>query len=205
MARLRINQVLNLTLDASTTDFIIKSLAGPNNANLLLNARNYGMELRIDEDNSGHENFRVTKGPNGSTTLLTVRNNGNLEALGEISGRYDHTNRFVLQSFLTSTFISNANPHYLVDINIYVPSDKSLYLRRVRWKLGNLELLPRIFVTGGAMWTGSSEVGDVLLDLNLISGNNTNRNLNIVIYNSLNSSYSALGSGFGVWAEFEIR
>jgi hypothetical protein len=36
MAKLRINQGLNLTLDASTTDFIVKSLSGPN-GDLLLN------------------------------------------------------------------------------------------------------------------------------------------------------------------------
>ncbi len=77
MARLRINQGLNLTLDASTTDFIVKSLSGPS-GDLLLNGRNWSVEIRIDEDNSGGDNFRITKGSNGSTRLLTVDTNGYL-------------------------------------------------------------------------------------------------------------------------------
>jgi hypothetical protein len=81
MARLRINQGLNLTLDASATDFIVKSLSGPNGP-LLLNGRNWGVEVRIDEDSSGGDTFRVTKGSNGSTTLLTVENSGNLNIGG---------------------------------------------------------------------------------------------------------------------------
>jgi hypothetical protein len=81
MARLRINQGLNLTLDASTTDFIVKSLSGPN-GNLLLNGRAWSVEVRIDEDSSGGDTFRVTKGSNGSTTLLTVENSGNLNIGG---------------------------------------------------------------------------------------------------------------------------
>jgi hypothetical protein len=76
MARLRINQGLNLTLDASTTGFIVKSLSGPNNADLLLNARNYGIELRIDEDNTNDNALKITKGSDGSTTLLTVKSGG---------------------------------------------------------------------------------------------------------------------------------
>jgi hypothetical protein len=82
MARLRINQGLNLTLDASTTDFIVKSLSGANNGILLLNGRNWGVEVRIDEDSSSVDTFRVTKGSNGSTTLLTVENSGNLNIGG---------------------------------------------------------------------------------------------------------------------------
>jgi hypothetical protein len=81
MARLRINQGLSLTLDASTTDFIVKSLSGPN-GDLLLNGRSWSVEIRIDEDSSGGDTFRVTKGSGGSTRLLTVENNGNLNIGG---------------------------------------------------------------------------------------------------------------------------
>jgi hypothetical protein len=49
---------------------------------LLLNGRNWGIEVRIDEDSSGGDTFRVTKGSNGSTTLLTVENSGNLNIGG---------------------------------------------------------------------------------------------------------------------------
>ena len=81
MAKLRINQGINLTLDASTTDFIVKSLSGPN-GDLLLNGRNWSVEIRIDEDSSGGDNFRITKGSGGSTRLLTVENSGNLNIGG---------------------------------------------------------------------------------------------------------------------------
>jgi len=81
MARLRINQGINLILDASTTDFIVKSLSGPN-GDLLLNGRNWSVEVRIDEDNSGGDIFKITKGPNGSTRLLTVENPGYLNVGG---------------------------------------------------------------------------------------------------------------------------
>ena len=76
MARLRINQGLNLTLDATSTDFQVKSLAGSNNANLLINGRNFGVEVRIDEDNTGKDYFRVTQGPNGANTLVSVDSGG---------------------------------------------------------------------------------------------------------------------------------
>ena len=76
MARLRINQGLNLTLDATSTDFQVKSLAGPNNANLLINGRNFGVEVRIDEDNTGGDFFRVTQGPKGANTLVSVDSGG---------------------------------------------------------------------------------------------------------------------------------
>ncbi len=85
MARLRINQGINLTLDASTTDFIVKSLSGPNNSELLLNARNYGIELRIDESNTGTRTFKITKASNGAITLLSVNSNGNTSISGTLS------------------------------------------------------------------------------------------------------------------------
>jgi hypothetical protein len=88
MAKLRINQGLNLTLDATSTDVQVKSLAGPNNADLLINARNYGVEIRVDEDNSGGDLFRVTCGPNGANTLFSVDEAGKAITKGvlEIGG-----------------------------------------------------------------------------------------------------------------------
>jgi hypothetical protein len=81
MAKLRINQGLNLTLDASTTDFIVKSLSG-SGGDLLLNGRSWSVEIRIDEDNSGSDIVKITKGSGGSTRLLTVENSGNLNIGG---------------------------------------------------------------------------------------------------------------------------
>lgn len=84
MARLRINQGLNLTLDATSTDFQVKSLAGSNNTNLLINGRNFGVEVRIDEDNTGGDLFRVTQGPNGANTLFSVDSGGYTSVNGNV-------------------------------------------------------------------------------------------------------------------------
>ncbi len=271
MARLRINQGINLTLDASTTDFIVKSLSGPNTSELLLNARNYGIEIRIDEDNSGHNTFKITKGTGGSTSLLTVYNNGsvnvggfelrlgtidqstrgnsgasralikdsgatlainfggdftggvrvdgpgmniagnltvygNQTVSGEIQGRYDHTNRFVVQSFLTqpNNTISGNSFRDLAITRIYIPNDKSLYLRRVRWELASSSMRPVIYTAGGSTWTGSAEYGDVSLNVHLVDGINISELLVIRINNTSSTSVT-IGSGYGIWAEFEIR
>jgi len=178
---------------------------GSNSSHLLINARNYGMELRIDEDNSNNDTLIVTKGSNGSTTLLTVTNSGDLVPSGVISGRYDHTNRFVVQSFLTqsSVTVSAGSSYLIAATTVYIPTGRSLYLKRVRWYTGS-SFYPRIILTGGSSWTGSSTTGDVLLDVTLYNGNDTNRSLQISVYNSSSSS-ATLTNGSGIWAEFEIR
>ncbi len=120
MAKLHVNRGLNLTLDASTTDFIVKSLSGPNDT-LLLNGRNWGVEIRIDEDNYGWDIFRITKGPNGSTTLFTVWNDGSVTTNGILNvggfdlklGTSDQSSRGnsgqsrALVKFINSTLVIN--------------------------------------------------------------------------------------------------
>jgi hypothetical protein len=178
---------------------------GSNSSNLLINAKNYGMELRIDEDNTDSETLKVTKGPNGSTTLLFLDNSGNFTVSGVIYARYDHANRFVVQSYLATdnTTISAGSSYLIAIVNTYVPSDKSLYLKRVRWNLSTG--YPKITASGSyTTWTGSSSSGDVLLDINLVSGNNTNIVLYLSIYNQQSNSVT-LGNGYGIWAEFEMR
>ncbi len=182
---------------------VASGLLGSGSFGLLINARNSGIELRIDEDGVGDDVLKVTKGFNGSSTLLFLDNSGNFTVPGVILARYDHTNRFVVQSYLTpsSITISAAGVYTIASINVYVPSGKSLYLKRVRWASG---LLPRIFVSSASSWTGSSGYGDTLLDISLASGNNSERNLNLALYNQSSNPISS-GSGFGIWAEFEIR
>jgi hypothetical protein len=63
---------VNRAGDTMTGTLTVPSLSGPNNADLLLNARNYGIELRIDEDNSNDNAFKITKGPGGAISLLSV-------------------------------------------------------------------------------------------------------------------------------------
>ena len=72
---------LNETITGSwifSSPMTVHSISGPNNQNLLINARNYGIEIRIDEDSSGSDAFRITRGSGGSTTLMLVQNTGNV-------------------------------------------------------------------------------------------------------------------------------
>jgi hypothetical protein len=69
---------VNKAGDTMSGSLTVPSLLGPNNANLLINGRNYGVEIRIDEDSSGSDIFRITRGSGGSTTLMLVQNTGNV-------------------------------------------------------------------------------------------------------------------------------
>jgi hypothetical protein len=58
--------------------FQTDALQGNNTGDLLINARHYGMELRIDEDASGGDTLTITKGPDGATKLVTVTSTGSV-------------------------------------------------------------------------------------------------------------------------------
>jgi hypothetical protein len=177
-------------------------LLGNNSYDLLINARNYGMELRIDENNSGTDSFKITKGSDGSSALLTVWNNGDLTVSGEILGRYNHVNRFVLQCY-TDGYINipaNSSASFIYQ-TVYVPYGKSLYVRRVRWYFYGL--LPKISSTNN-MWTASSDSGDSDLNLLLHYGSDSFATVSVLILNN-NSYTTSTGNGYGIWLELEIR
>lgn len=88
---------VNKAGDTMSGSLTVPSLLGPNNANLLINGQNYGVEIRINEDSSGSDTFSITSGSGGSNTLVVVQNNGNvgigtasptqkLDVSGNISG-----------------------------------------------------------------------------------------------------------------------
>ena len=54
------------------------TLQGTNTRDLLINAKDWGIELRIDEDSTNENTLRVTKGPKGGTELLRVSSKGNV-------------------------------------------------------------------------------------------------------------------------------
>jgi len=75
------NKTLNETITGSWTfnsPITVHSISGPNDQDLLINAKNYGIEIRIDEDSTGGDTFRITRGSGGSTTLMLVQNTGNV-------------------------------------------------------------------------------------------------------------------------------
>jgi hypothetical protein len=72
---------LNETITGSWTfssPITVQSISGPNNQNLIITGKNYGVEIRIDEDSSGHDSFIITRGADGSTTLMLVHSAGNV-------------------------------------------------------------------------------------------------------------------------------
>ncbi len=70
---------VNVRGNITTTGAIqTRVIQGHNNGEILVNARNYGVELRIDEDATITDSFKVTRGPNGSTTLMVVHSSGNV-------------------------------------------------------------------------------------------------------------------------------
>jgi len=69
---------VNKAGDTMSGSLTVPSLLGPDNANLLINGRNYGVEIRIDEDSDGGDTFRITRGSGGSTTLMLVQDTGNV-------------------------------------------------------------------------------------------------------------------------------
>jgi hypothetical protein len=60
-------------------------LIGSNTKDLLINGKNYGIELRIDEGNAGTRTFKITKTSSGTTTLVSVDSSGNTNISGTLS------------------------------------------------------------------------------------------------------------------------
>jgi len=129
------------------------------------------------------------------------RNSGRI-VFNEISGRYDHQNRFMVQSFLTDYFNFPANyVHCIAVIPVSIPSGKAIYLRRVRWALSAF-LRPRVRATNQNTWTGSTNFGDA--SMNVLLGNSNTTFVSLEIVNNTSDGVTFL-IGDGIWAEFEIR
>jgi hypothetical protein len=180
-------------------------LLGNNSYDLLINARNYGMELRIDENESGSSNFKITKGSNGSTTLLTLLNNGDLKVSGVISGRYNQANRFVVQTYIQQNISLGSGLAYTIaQVMVSLPPGKALYLKRVRWSFQYTSLVPKISACNGN-WTGSDQAGDVEMDLAICNILNYPETIVKIELVNNTSSTQTISLGSGVWAELEIR
>jgi hypothetical protein len=129
------------------------------------------------------------------------RPEGHLDIAGEYRGRYDHENRFVMQSYLSNNISIYANAIVAIGrTRVSVPSGKELYLRRVRWEFSNSWLRPRIISL--YTWTGSSTFDDVAINQQL--GDSGVIPVGLYIVNT-SSSLQSEGDGYGIWAELEIR
>jgi hypothetical protein len=73
------NKTLDETITGSwtfTNQIQVPSIRGSNTQDLLITGKDYGVEIRIDEDDTNDNAFRITKGSGGSTDLLSVTNIG---------------------------------------------------------------------------------------------------------------------------------
>jgi hypothetical protein len=76
---------VNKAGDTMTGTLTVPGINGNNTDIFLINARNLGMELRIDEDSSGGDTFKITRGVNGSNTLLNIDTSGNANISGTLT------------------------------------------------------------------------------------------------------------------------
>ena len=72
------SEKLHVSGNILATGYVQTNTLQAKNSPLLINARNWGIEFRIDEDSSGGDVIKFTKGSGGSTTLVTITNNGNV-------------------------------------------------------------------------------------------------------------------------------
>ena len=127
---------------------------------------------------------------------------GDLEVAGELRGRYNFTNRFTVEANLggISDFsVSSSSYFYLKRLHVSVPSEKNLYLRRLRF---NLAAGLQARVDGDSYnYTSSSNSGDIVA--NAIISNSGTANIKLGVYNPTSDSI-ILSTTHSLWAEFEI-
>jgi hypothetical protein len=121
--------------------------------------------------------------------------------VNEISGRYDHQNRFVVSAFAGQDISIPANSAiFLVSLFINIPSGKSLYIRRVRSYIG---ATLRFRISTSNTWTASDPVFESDVNTLIVSGSFAGA---VAFgFTNLAASPETLNRGFGAWAEMEIR
>ena len=121
---------------------------------------------------------------------------------GEYRGRYDHQNRFVISEYAPQGI--NLSPGGITDLaiaRINVPAERSLYIRRVRYRL--LDPLRVRISTSQTTWTASNADMDADVNFAIFAGSGTT-DLSIRVTN-VGSINQTLFYAQGVWVEFEIR
>ncbi|QAY18048.1 hypothetical protein [Meiothermus phage MMP17] len=159
----------------------------------------------------GHHGVPGTGNTGNDFSIWRYDNNGNplgqafklSRADGSFSGRYDHQNRFVVQGQLGGTTgASRASGSYTLSwINIYIPSGKRLYLKRLRYAFADTAVTARVFCQE-YYYTSSSYAGDISLDVAMSNIGAGNVLFIIDAYTAGNALISPYDT---VWAELEIR
>jgi hypothetical protein len=140
----------------------------------------------------------------GSGTFVRQIYDGSWGPWVELSNNF--TNRFVVQGQLggtTSTSLTPGSYYSLSWINIYIPSGKRLYLRRLRYLLSSSAATANVSC-GSYSYTSSVNYGDISLDVAMSDIGAWNVAFNIRAYNPTSNNVN-LSPADTVWAELEIR
>ena len=129
------------------------------------------------------------------------RNSGRL-VFPEISGRYDHQNRFVVSAFAGQDITVNANGFTVLGrIFVTVPSGRSLYVRRVRAYFTG-DFRAGVSATTNVWTAGQAEL-DADINQSVLTGPASE--LVVIRADNVSSSNQTLLRGHGAMVEMEIR
>ena len=123
---------------------------------------------------------------------------------GVLQARYDHQNQFVLQGSPRGITLPANSGEIYSSVSVFVPFQKIVYLKRVRWFLAS-QLRPQISSLAGFGWTGSSGEGDIAMNfaLSSVAHSNSLIVISLVVLNI--TQYNIMVPSSGIWAELEIR
>ncbi|MCL6530973.1 MAG: hypothetical protein K6T70_12800, partial [Meiothermus ruber] len=121
----------------------------------------------------------------------------------EISGRYDHQNRFVVSAFAGQDIAVSGNSFTVLGrIFVTVPSGRSLYVRRVRAYFTG-DFRARVAAITGSVWVAGQAALDADINQSILTGPVSQ--LVYVGADNVSGSSQTVQQGHGAMIELEIR
>lgn len=191
----------NVVTTVGTNEFGIRHIE------LRTSSLRWGMGLGANESgsNSG-ANFFLWSYDDAGNYLRDVfraeRDSGRV-VFNEISGRYDHQNRFVVQTTwrIANHVLSANTAQVMAGTNVTLPAGRSLFLRRLRFWFIDSRLRARI--VGTSTYTSSTNWGEIALDVQIAGPSSGDFHIGLQVFSS--GGNGTVQAQDHVWAEFEIR
>jgi hypothetical protein len=167
----------------------------------------WGMGLGANESgsNSGANFFlwRYDDAGNFLGEAFRAERNSGRVVFNEISGRYDHQNRFVVSAFAGQGIAVSGNSFTVLGgIFVTVPSGRSLYVRRVRAHFTG-DFRARVAAITGSVWVAGQAALDADINQNVLAGPASQ--LVYVGADNVSGSSQTVQQGHGAMIELEIR